>query len=101
MKPYTVDQKKWEQFPWQAQMQNIAAELARVTSAQLHGQDAGWISQGFERALAMIDASIDDPQWKQKRFLFQLRDAVASLYAQPTDPAISRFIMNQLLERTQ
>ena len=99
MKPYQVDQQKWEKFPPQTQIRNIAAELARATDAQLHDRDAEWISQALERALAMIDASIEDKQWEQKRFLFGLRDAVADLYAHPTHPAMSRFIMNELLER--
>ena len=85
MKPYQIDQEKWQKFTSKAQLGNIAAELARVTDAKLHDQNQEWISQALERALAMIEASIKDPQWKNNNILFQLRDAIARLNTDSTN----------------
>lgn len=100
MKPYQIDATKWQRFTPDIQLRNIAAELARATNAELHHQSTAWITEAMERALAMIDASIEDSQWSEKKFLHQLRDAIASLYAHPADPAISRFITNELLAKS-
>lgn len=102
MKPYSVDHKKWHRFLPETQLQNIAAELSRASSAGLYEnaekkeQEKG----AYERALALIDASIADPQWKEKRRLYELRDAIAALYAGHGDPALSRFICSELIQKT-
>ena len=95
MKPYKVDQEKWNKFPADVQLKHIAAELSRATSASLH-DDNEWASGAYERAITMIDASLEDPQWRDKGLLYRLRDAVAALYIGRVDPAISRFIYSQI-----
>lgn len=101
MKPYNVDYKKWQNFPPEIQMQNIAAELSRASSAGLYANvEKKEQAQGaYERALALIDASIADPQWKEKRRLYELRDAIAALYVGYGDPALSRFICSELMQK--
>ena len=96
MKPYKVNQEKWQEFSKDAQLKNIAAELSRATQASLCGEEK-WVSGAYERAISMIDASLEDPQWAEKDLLYQLRDAVAALYAGKPDPAISRFMYLQLM----
>lgn len=98
MKPYKVDQKKWNQFSKDTQLKHIAAELSRATQASLRG-NSDWVAGAYERAISMIDASLDDPRWKDKKLLYQLRDAIAALYAGQPDAAISNFIYTQILEK--
>lgn len=98
MKPYKVDQEKWNRFSKSVQLKHIAAELSRATEASLRG-NMDWIDGAYERAISMIDASLDDPQWKDRGLLYQLRDAIAALYAKKLDPAINRFIYTQIFEK--
>ena len=102
MKPYKVDHSKWHNFPAAAQLQNIAAELSRAAHAGLFNIEEKRVQEisAYERALALIDASIADPQWKEKRRLYELRDAVAALYVGHGDPALSRFICSELVQKT-
>ena len=100
MKPYQVDEKKWRAFSRQQQLQNIAAELTRATSAALHNKEE-WREEACSRALSLIDCSIADPKWEDKNFLFQLRDAVAASWTGHSDPAIFRFITTQVLEKAR
>lgn len=95
MKPYKVDREKWNKFSKDMQLQHIAAELSRATEASLRG-DKDWASGAYERAISMIDASLDDPRWQDKELLYQLRDAIAALYIGKLDPAINRFIYSQI-----
>lgn len=98
MKPYKVDQEKWNKFSKDIQLKHIAAELSRATQASLHGNN-DWIEGAYERAISMVDASLDDPQWQDRGMLYQLRDAMAALYVDKANPAISRFVCTQLLAK--
>jgi len=98
MKPYKVHQKKWNTFSKSVQLRHISAELYRATKGSLHGNE-DWVRGAYERAISMIDASLDDPQWKDRAMLYQLRDAIAALYVGKTDPAIIRFIYTQIFEK--
>ncbi len=97
---YKVDQTKWQEFPAEVQMKNIAVEISRATEAALHSEksDKEWIKAAYERALILIDACLDDPKREDKKALYDLRDAVAALYAGDVDPAVAKFIQNKLLE---
>lgn len=97
-KPYKVDQEKWNKFSKETQLRHIAAEISRATQAALH-ENEEWVKGAYERAISMIDASLDDPQWVDKSLLYQLRDALAALYVGKIDPAISRFIYTQIFEK--
>lgn len=101
---YTPNQTAWEQFSKQVQLVNIAAELVRATKAgsredQTH-RDAK-VTGAYERALALIDASLADPKWRDERKrLYTLRNAIASLYVGIPGAAISNYISEQLLQAT-
>lgn len=96
---YQVDEKKWRAFSREVQTANIATEFSRAARAGLHGEIAGEERRegAYERALALIDASINDPKWQDKTALYELRDATAALYDAPAHPAISRFIAGELV----
>ncbi len=100
---YKVEEKKWRQFPPDVQLKNIAAELARASHANLYNTESKkeQAVSAYERALMLIDASLNDPQWKDREFLHELRDAVAALYVGTADSAISRLISSQLLAKNK
>ncbi len=95
-KPYQPNKERWLTFPKEVQMRHIAAELSRATSAGLHGH-AGGGQEALERSLVLVDASLADPKWTDKKPLYRLRDALAALYATHFDPAVSRYIAETLL----
>jgi hypothetical protein len=96
---YKVDQEKWNQFPANIQLKNIAAEIARVKSAGLRC-DKEKENNAYLRAISLIDASISDPKHIDKKFLYNLRDVVSATYAEKSNPAISNFIYNQILAKS-
>lgn len=98
MSMYRTDEKKWHTFSREEQMTNIAAEFVRATHAGLYADTEGEDRQkgAYERALALIGASISDPKWQDKTLLYELRDATASLYGEGAHPAVSRFIAGEL-----
>src|SRR3989338_2886797 len=95
---YSVDKKKWNQYATEVQLKNIAAELSRASHASIYPGKSGawWAQDAYERAISLIDASIADAKWKDKHMLYELRDAVASLYAGQDNPAVSRLISSYL-----
>lgn len=96
---YKVDEEKWRQFSLDTQLKNIAAELSRASHASLYNSESKkeQAVSAHERALALIDVSLSCAKTEDRDFLYQLRDAVASLYAGEADPAIGRFISSQLV----
>ena len=100
---YKVDQEKWNRFPVNIQLKNIAAELARATQAALYNkkENRERINGAYERAITLIDASLSDLKIRDKNPLYQLRDAVAALYASDANPALCRFVYNQILEKSE
>jgi hypothetical protein len=96
---YKVDQEKWNQFPANMQLKNIAAEIARVKSAGLRG-DKEKENNAYLRAISLIDASIADTKQQDRKFLYELRDTVSASYAGNVNPAISNFIYNQILAKS-
>ena len=100
---YKVNQEKWNQFSVNIQLKNIAAEIARATQAALYDkkENKERIDGSYERAISLIDASLADPKTKEKNALYKLRDAIAALYVSDTDPAVSRLLYSQILERSE
>jgi len=80
-------------------MRNIAGELTRATVAGARGQE-DLEQEALERSLILVDASLADPKWIDKKSLYRLRDAISALYAKHSDPALSRYIAQVLLART-
>ena len=100
---YKVDQEKWNRFSPQLQLQHIAVELARAAQAGLRegNEEKRWTEEAYERALSLVDACLAEPQLKDRMLLYQLRDALAALYAGDRNPAVSRFISSYLLENSK
>jgi len=100
---YKIDREKWNRFSPQIQLQHIAVELGRAAQAGLRegNEERRWTEEAYERALVMIDACLDEPQLKERILMYQLRDAIAALYAGDRNPAISRFISFYLLENSK
>lgn len=98
---YKPNQESWEKFPKEIQLGNIGAELARATKAAQREDEPvrdPKVNGALERALALIDASINDPKWaNDTKHLRILRDAVASLYVGNPGPALSKYIYTQLM----
>lgn len=81
-------------------MKNIAAELMRASSIGIHSEHAGEeaIAAAYERALTLINASLEDKKWKDEtEKLYTLRNAIAALYAEKSHPAISYYIAHELM----
>lgn len=100
MKPYNVDREKWQRFPPEVQLQNIATELTRAAHALLLDtpQRRAQARGAYERALALLDASLADPQWKKRERLYELRDAISALYVGEEGPAaLSRLISAEIM----
>ena len=98
-KPYQPNSERWQSFSRDMQLRHIAAELTRATGAGARGQTA-LEQEALERSLILVDASLADPQWTDKKTLHRLRDALAALYARHLDPALSRYIAEVLLTTT-
>lgn len=99
---YKVDQKKWENFSKSIQLKNIAVEMARATKAALFKkEDTDWLRGAYERAMAMTDASLNDPKWTSKSYLYELRNAIASLYVENINPSLSQFIYSQTMKEAE
>lgn len=95
---YNVDQKKWNQFSRDTQLKNIASELVRVKSAGLYNDEEKRRGACL-RAISLIDASIVDKKWEDKKYLYELRNVVSSIFVEKSNPAISNFIYNQILAK--
>ena len=80
-------------------MRHIAAELTRATNAGARGQE-DLEHEALERSLVLVDASLVDPKWVDKKSLYRLRDAIGALYAKHLDPALCRYIAEVLLATT-
>ena len=98
-KPYQPNSERWLSFSREVQMRHIAAELTRATNASARGQ--GELEQeALERSLILVDVSLIDPKWVDKRVLNRIRDALGALYAKHPDPALCRYIAEGLLANT-
>lgn len=77
--------KNWNVLSVRDQIGHIGAELLRASAAQ----DAEARRLMLERALALVDLSLEDPKWRDNRLaLLRLRDELAEAYADPArDPA--------------
>lgn len=81
--------ERWITLRPRDQLGHIGAELTR---AALAAPDRDMQCALLERAFALIDLSLDDPQWRQDVLqLLTLRDLVAQAYLGDT-PALDRAI---------
>ena len=76
---------RWRTFSQRDQIGHIGAELLRAGNA---GDNADLRRALLERALDLIDASLDDPKWRANPLpMLTLRGEVAKAYVGATDPA--------------
>ena len=72
--------ERWVKFNTYMQLMNIIAELERARVWQEQENASSYLS-ALERALELVDFSLDDPQWnKNKLQLIILREEIAKLY---------------------
>ncbi len=68
---------RWEKFSERDQLGHIAAEVFRARGAK----DVKLYRALLERALVLIDLTLEDPKWKDNALmLLRLRDEVAKTY---------------------
>jgi len=71
--------ERWLKFSKSQQMGAIAAEIMRAKTWQ--EKDRWNFTSALERALELIDLTIEDKRWKEwLTMLFWLRDEVAKFY---------------------
>lgn len=78
-------------------LRHIATELKRAEKAS-ERNEADKLIGAYERILDMLDATIEDKNWEDKKNIFALRDAVATLYSGENHSALSRFFAASLLK---
>ncbi|MBI2889092.1 MAG: hypothetical protein HYY10_04175 [Candidatus Liptonbacteria bacterium] len=72
--------ERWARFDKHMQLLNIIAELERARVWQEQG-NAALYSSALERALELVDFSLDEPKWgRNKLQLLILREEVAKFY---------------------
>lgn len=99
---HKIKPEKWQKFSKKKQILNIAAEFCRIYQAELYKNVSPEnIKHSYERALELIDLTLQDPKWHGCSELYQLRDSLAALYIGKTDPAIVKFFYTWLLNFSQ
>lgn len=74
-----ISQERWQRFSKKEQMMHIKAEIARAKNWQ--NQDKSKFLSALERALELIDSSLDDNRWQDQRsMLFWLREQLSKFY---------------------
>jgi hypothetical protein len=69
----------WRKFNKNEQYAAIGAEIVRASIWE--NKDKGRFFGALERALALLDAAIDDPQWKNELLVpLYLREEVGKYY---------------------
>ena len=76
-----MTQERWQKLSPHDQLRNIAAELERARVSETGG-DAELFKGALERALELVDLSLNDPRSRHDALkLFTLRSEVAKRYA--------------------
>ncbi len=93
--------EKWSKLSKKDQILNIAAELSRATH---------WLEKDvfesakdcYERALELVDLTLDDNRWKgNRRELAHFREVLASFYIRKTSPSMCDFFYDWLIGFSQ
>ena len=75
-----LDSKKWQSFSKEEQISNIAAEFSRAKN-WLAKNDKQEVLNCLNRALELIDLTIQDTRWKRAlNHLLRLREVLAQFY---------------------
>lgn len=98
----TITQEAWNDLSKKEQALNIATELRHIYKGELYQNVAPTdIKKFYERALELIDLTLQDPKWRGYHQLYKLRDALASLYLGEPQPVIVSFFYNWLINLSQ
>lgn len=74
-----MDLGRWKNLSARDQLGNIAAEILRAKS--MKNKDLNVYSQMIERAMSLVDASLNDPKWQKNPLaLLILRDELSNAY---------------------
>jgi hypothetical protein len=95
---HKIKPEEWVKFSKKRQILNIAAELCRIQQGELYQNvGPGDIKNAYERALELIDLTLQDPKWQGFHQLYELRDCIATLYLGKTNPVIVKFFYTWLM----
>ena len=85
---------KWQKMSLSQQMGNIGSEVCRMLMFRQKG-DKKQKKKSGERALELIDLTIEDSRWRgRKKEIFRLRDVVADIFAEAGNFNISPDSLN-------
>lgn len=99
---HKITQEKWNAFSKDKQLLNIAAELCRIYQGELYKNvTKDNIKNSYERALELIDLTVQDPKWHGFHELYELRDSLATLYLGKTNPIIVKFFYTWLMNLSE
>lgn len=74
-----MDLERWKTLSARDQLGHIAAEILRANL--IKGKDLFLCRQMLERAISLIDASLNDPKWRENPLpLLVLRGELAKAY---------------------
>lgn len=99
---HKIEKEKWQAFSKKEQLLNIASEISRIYHQELQEKERSEQTMtAYERALELVDLTLQDPKWHGCSELFQLRDAICALYIGKTHPAIGKFFYTWLVNFSQ
>jgi len=82
--------ERWRTIPKREQLLHIGAEFERARVAE-EAHDPGRVRFMLERALALIDFTLDDPKWRgETRMLLGLREEAAKSYIGESKSTVGR-----------
>lgn len=79
-----LTQENWNSLPVDQQILNIGAELLRARNSLAHHQEGGeTLQNSLDRALELIDLTVDDRKWPAGKLkeLLRFREVLAEFYA--------------------
>ena len=92
---------KWEKVAKQAQIMNIGAEISRAQNWQ-NLQDQEKVRECIERALELLDLTIQDQRWEDKLGdLMRIREALCYFYSFESAPIITKIFLDWLTQFAQ
>ncbi len=92
-----ISREKWFAMSKEIRLRHMATELKRAEKAS-ERKEKDMLAGAYERILDMLDATVEDKNWGDKKDIFALRDAIATLYSGENHSALSRFFASSLLK---
>lgn len=100
---HKISLEDWTKMPLKQQLLNLAAELARLSSAiNRYGNNDPLAREAGERALDLIDLILEDPRRQNQSLRWRyLRDFIAASYLGRVDPVATRFFSDWLVKTSE